>query len=226
MTVHPEVQRKAQEEIDRVIGPGRLPKMEDRANLPYTDAVVKEVLRWHPVAPMGIPHMSTEDDMFEGYFIPKGSLVMSNIWSDQSQPLCFSCRTDIRYRALTHDPEMYQDPATFKPERFLGDGREPEADPHSIVFGFGRRICPGRILADNTLYLSIAQTLAVFDITKAVEDGRELDVKPEFQAGVISHPVPWRFDITPRSPAHEALIRYVEKEHPWEPSDANDLEPN
>jgi len=112
----------------------------------------------------------------------------------------------------------------FKPERFLGvDGREPEMDPHGIVFGFGRRICPGRILADNTVYLSVAQSLAVFSITKAVENDKEVDVKPAFQAGVISHPVPWKCDIFPRTPAHEELIRSVEKEQPWEPSDAHDL---
>ena len=80
MTLYPEVQRKAQEEIDRVLGVGRLPKMIDRVNLPYIDAVVKETLRWHPVAPMGIPHMSVDDDMYEGYYIPKGSLIMPNIW--------------------------------------------------------------------------------------------------------------------------------------------------
>lgn len=80
MTLHPEVQKKAQEEIDRVLGAGKLPKVDDRKNLPYIDAIVKEVLRWHPVAPMGIPHMSVEDDVYDGYFIPKGSLIMSNIW--------------------------------------------------------------------------------------------------------------------------------------------------
>lgn len=113
----------------------------------------------------------------------------------------------------------------FKPERFLkAHGREPEMDPHSLVFGFGRRICPGRFLAGNALYLDVAQSLAVFNITKAVEDGREVDVQPEFQPGVISHPVPWKFDITPRSPAHVDLILSVEKEHPWEESDAPDLE--
>lgn len=80
MTLYPEVQRKAQEEIDEVLGTARLPKVVDRVNLPYINAVVKEVLRWHPVAPMGIPHMSTEDDMFEGHFIPKGSLILPNIW--------------------------------------------------------------------------------------------------------------------------------------------------
>lgn len=113
---------------------------------------------------------------------------------------------------------------TFEPERFLDiDGREPEMDPHAVVFGFGRRICPGRILADITVYLSVARSLTVFNVTKVVEDGKEVEVKPEFQAGVISHPVPWKFNITPRSPAHEALILSVEKEHPWEQSDALDL---
>lgn len=80
MPLYPEVQKKAQEEIDRVLGTSRIPKVADRASLPYIDAVVKEVLRWHPVAPMGIPHMSIEDDVWEGYFIPKGSLLMPNIW--------------------------------------------------------------------------------------------------------------------------------------------------
>ncbi|KAJ6007266.1 hypothetical protein N7540_011242 [Penicillium herquei] len=206
MTLYPEVQRKAQDEIDRVVGVGRLPKMADRPSLPYIEAVVKETLRWHPVAPMGIPHMSVEDDMYDGLFIPKGSLIMPNIW------------------ALTHDPEVYHDPMEFKPERFLGiDGREPEMDPRTVVFGFGRRICPGKFLADNTLFLSVCQSLAVFKIGKAVENGREVDVKPEFQPGVISHPVPWKYDIKPRSGEHKALILSVEKDHPWEASDASSL---
>lgn len=80
MTLFPEVQRKAQEEIDRVIGPTRLPGSDDRTHLPYVDAIVKEVLRWHPVAPMGAAHMTTEDDLFEGYHIPKGAYIMPNIW--------------------------------------------------------------------------------------------------------------------------------------------------
>ena len=86
LTLHPEVQRKAQEEIDRVIGSCRLPGVADRPNLPYVDAVVKEALRWHPVAPMGIPHMTTEDDTYQGYYIPKGSVVMANIWYDLKLP--------------------------------------------------------------------------------------------------------------------------------------------
>ena len=80
MTVFPEVQRKAQEEIDRVVGKDRLPTFNDRDNLPYIDATVKEVLRWHPVAPMGLPHTTTEDDVCEGYLIPKGAMLLPNIW--------------------------------------------------------------------------------------------------------------------------------------------------
>lgn len=80
MALYPDVQKKAQEELDRVIRPNKLPTFADRAKLPYIEAVVNESLRWHPVAPMGIPHMCTEDDLYEGYLIPKGSLVLPNIW--------------------------------------------------------------------------------------------------------------------------------------------------
>jgi cytochrome P450 len=76
----PEVQRKAQEEIDRVVGTSRLPSFDDRKNLPYVDAVVKEVLRWQPVVPMSLPHMAAEEDIFEGYRIPKGAMFLTNIW--------------------------------------------------------------------------------------------------------------------------------------------------
>jgi hypothetical protein len=71
MILYPDVQKKAQEEIDGVICNKRLPNCSDRSSLPYINAVVKEVLRWNPVVPMGLPHTSTVDDMFEGYFIPK-----------------------------------------------------------------------------------------------------------------------------------------------------------
>lgn len=77
---HPEVQRKAQEEIDRVMDTDQLPTLEDRTRLPYINAVVLESLRWHPIVPLGVPHMSTEDDTYNGYDIPKGSVLLANIW--------------------------------------------------------------------------------------------------------------------------------------------------
>lgn len=80
MTVYPEVQKKAREEIDRVIGPDRLPTVADREKLPYINATVKEVLRWQPVAPMGLPHTSTAEDVCLGHRIPKGSMLLANVW--------------------------------------------------------------------------------------------------------------------------------------------------
>ena len=80
MTLFPSAQRQAQEEIDRVVGPDRLPTLADRDSLPYIEAMVKEVLRWHPVAPMSLPHTSTDDDEYNGYHIPKGSMVFANVW--------------------------------------------------------------------------------------------------------------------------------------------------
>ena len=114
---------------------------------------------------------------------------------------------------------------SFKPERFLSiDGSLPEPDPHKLSFGFGRRICPGQFLADSSLFLNIAQVLAVFRVNKAVEKGQEIDPSVRFLPGVISHPAPFRTSAVPRSQQHEALIRSVEKTHPWQKSDAEILE--
>lgn len=114
---------------------------------------------------------------------------------------------------------------SFKPERFLADGgQKPETDPHTFVFGFGRRICPGRLLADNSLYLNIVQSLAVFDISKVIQNGRELQPVVKFTPGVVSHPEPYKVQIKPRSPRHEQLIRSTEKVYPFEQSDAHTLQ--
>ena len=80
MAMFPEVQRQAQAEIDRVVGPGRLPTFEDRENLPYVNAMIKEILRWHPILPMGAAHTSIRDDGWGEYVIPKGTMVMPNTW--------------------------------------------------------------------------------------------------------------------------------------------------
>lgn len=72
--VAPDVQKKAQQEIDRVVGRNRLPTYNDWEFLPYTEAIMREVLRWRPVLPLGVPHRVTVDDIYKGYFIPKGGL--------------------------------------------------------------------------------------------------------------------------------------------------------
>lgn len=86
---------------------------------PATDAIIKETMRWQPVTPLAVPHCTDSDDVYNGHFIPAGSIVMGNAW------------------ALLHDPARYADPEEFKPERFLGD--KPEQDPGAFAFGFGRR---------------------------------------------------------------------------------------
>ncbi|THD00192.1 hypothetical protein EYZ11_000383 [Aspergillus tanneri] len=200
MALYPEVQAKAQEELDRVLGPNRLPTLQDRENLPYIDALVRETFRWHPVTPMAGPHLCSQDEIYKGYLIPKGAVVLPNLWT------------------FTHDETIYKDPMSFNPERFLGSA--PELDPHSVAFGFGRRMCPGRLLADNSLFGYVAQSLTVFNISR--EKGS--DPKAEFLPGVISHPAPYPLKVTPRSEDHEKLIRMVESEHPWEESNAKDVE--
>ena len=80
MASFPEVQERARAELDAVVGQHRLPEFSDQESLPYINALVKELLRWRSVVPFGVPHCSLEDDEYRGYLIPKGSLVVSNIW--------------------------------------------------------------------------------------------------------------------------------------------------
>ncbi|TDL20082.1 cytochrome P450 oxidoreductase OrdA-like protein [Rickenella mellea] len=200
MVLFPDIQARAQAEIDSVIGsssgdgPDWIPGLKDRENLVYVNAVAKEVLRWNPIVPMGLPHVNTEDDVYNGYFIPKGSILMANIWQ------------------MTHDPSVYRDPFEFKPERYLGES--PEPDSHLFTFGFGRRICPGKELADTSLFLAICQTLAVFTITKPISPRTGEPYTPEchYQTGVISHPKTYECRIMPRSEKLRKLIEDVDEE--------------
>ncbi|KAI0062717.1 cytochrome P450 [Artomyces pyxidatus] len=190
LILHPDVMRKAQAELDAVTGGQRLPDYEDRARLPYVEAICKEVLRWRMVAPAGVPHAATQDDVYEGYFIPKGSIVIANLW------------------AILHDPRVYQDPDEFMPERFLTASGEPRDDPNlAAVFGFGKRICPGRHIAENTLFIVTASFLATYSIGKAKDaHGNEIPVGRKYTGGVISFPEKFECSIVPRPGKAEELI--------------------
>ncbi|KAJ8474077.1 hypothetical protein ONZ51_g7462 [Trametes cubensis] len=154
MALYPNVQKKAQAELDQVVGPDRLPDHTDSNSLVYINAIVKEALRWHVVLPQGIPHRTIEDDELNGYFIPRGTTVMANVW------------------AFLHDPQAYENPFDFFPERFIRDGGiDPNVrDPTDFMFGFGRRICPGRHFAIPSLFINIASLLHVFDISLPLDD--------------------------------------------------------
>jgi hypothetical protein len=155
MALYPEVQKKAQAEIDAVVGPNRLPNFHDRPSLPYVNAVVKESSRWNLVAPLGrsllsslllpiltgsegIPHMSTIDDEYNGFYIPKGTIMIGNAWLVRSLD-SFFCPEFLR--SILHDRKAFNHPQEFQPERYLKDGNlNPDVrDPDSAAFGFGRR---------------------------------------------------------------------------------------
>ena len=123
MIINPDVMKKAQEELDRVVGKKHLPDFTDRDNLPYVSALVKELFRWGPPLPVSVPKRTTQDDVYRGYFIPAGTTVIESIW------------------AVFRDPNLYPDPETFNPDRFLKDGKvDPSVlNPEDRVFGSGRR---------------------------------------------------------------------------------------
>ncbi|KIY70824.1 cytochrome P450 [Cylindrobasidium torrendii FP15055 ss-10] len=179
MILHPDVQAKAQAEIDTVCGRHRLPTFEDRVRLPYLAAVMKEVQRMHPPVPLGLPHSTTQDDIHNGYFVPKGSLIFANVWN------------------MSRDRSVYPDPFKFDPERFLGP--EPQQDPADYVFGFGRRVCPGKLVADASLFITVAMSLHAYTFRPPLREDGQFDV-PNFEPceGLTSHLKPYNFDIVPR----------------------------
>ncbi|KAK7052946.1 hypothetical protein VNI00_004266 [Paramarasmius palmivorus] len=172
MVTHPDIQRQAQAEVDRVVV-GRLPTFKDEKSLPYVTALVWEVLRWKSVSPLGLAHYLESEDVYEGYRIPKGSVVVSNIW------------------AILHDEEIYIDPFKFSPERYFKPGSrvfdETVKDPTFAVFGFGRRICPGRHMAYASIWIAVASILKTFDISKKVDEkGNVVEPVYEQQTAIVA----------------------------------------
>lgn len=188
-----------------MVGRDRLPSFDDIGELPYVEAVIKETLRWHPMAPLGLPRAAEKDGEYRGYRIPKGAILLPTLaW-------------------FTQDPAVYHERELFKPERYMAPYNEP--DPRSYMFGFGRRVCPGRLLADAVLALTVARTLAVFDIKQAVdENGKKIEPPTGGTPGIVHHPLPFRYNLVPKSEKHVELIRSVEIDHPWEEGNAGFLE--
>lgn len=183
MMMNPEAQKRAQQEIDRVVGTGRLPDFGDRDSLPYVECVVQETMRWYPVAPIGVPHRAMEEDEYRGMRIPKGATVIANA------------------RSMALDARQFHEPHEFRPERFLphpeGYG---EVFSMNLVFGWGRRICPGRFLALNSVWLVAVRLLAVFNFQKPRDrDGNVIEQQLKIVTGLAAHPDRFECDVRPRS---------------------------
>ncbi|KAL6364137.1 hypothetical protein LRP88_02053 [Fusarium phalaenopsidis] len=151
---------KAQEEIDSVIGNGRLPEWNDRKDLPYVRGVVEETLRWAPsTLSAAVPHSAKEGDVYNGMVISKGSMVMMNVWT------------------LNH--ERFKESRAFNPMRQTGDTTLTENNAISqdsprrlhFTFGAGRRVCPGFHVAERNLFLAISCILRGFTINPARDFG-------------------------------------------------------
>ncbi|KAK0183611.1 cytochrome P450 [Armillaria mellea] len=190
--LYPEVQAKAQAELDAV--------------LPYINAVVLEALRWNPAVPMGmrfhihesefitasfglgVPHCSVKEDVYRGYYIPAGVTVLGNVW------------------AILHDEKHYPNPMVFDPNRFMPeDGKEPQPEP-TAVFGFGRR-CIRRHLAFNTVWIAITSMAATLSFSKAVDSGGcVIEPSDAYTDGPLSFPTPFKCTIKVRSAQAKTLI--------------------
>ncbi|KAI5116386.1 hypothetical protein M0805_006558 [Coniferiporia weirii] len=190
MLHNPACAKKAQAEIDAAVGRARMPDFGDEPAMPYVCAIVKEVLRWRPIAPTGIPHSLTQDDYYGGYFIPKGTTVYANI------------------AAICQDPELFPDAEAFRPERFLKT-KDPRLVDFDIPFGFGRRICPGQYVAVQSMFIVISRILWAFNIATGTDERGAALAPPDSSAytpGLVRKPKPFHLELTARSEDVRRLI--------------------
>lgn len=145
---HPEILKKARTEIDDKVGLDRLVEETDIVNLSYLQNIVWETLRMYPAVPLLLPHLSSEDCKVGGYDMPSGTMVLTNAW------------------AMHRDPELWEDPEIFKPERFEKEGEAGKLMP----FGMGRRACPGAGLAQRLVSLALGTLVQCFEWERVDEE--------------------------------------------------------
>lgn len=149
---NPSVMRDAQSELDKVVGRNKNIREEQIGELRYLQALLKETLRLHPPVPLLVPHRATEDAIFMGYTIPKDTQILTNVW------------------AIGRDPACWEDPLSFKPERFLSSNVDYKGHHFELIpFGAGRRMCVGLPLAHRMLHLALG--LLIHSFEWSLEDG-------------------------------------------------------
>ncbi|KAK7471927.1 hypothetical protein VKT23_000030 [Stygiomarasmius scandens] len=190
---NPDIQMRAHEELDRVVGRDRWPTAEDEDNLPYIRAIIKEVQRMHAPSWMATPHCTSEDFTYNGIYIPKDTVVVLN---------CYT---------LHHNEERYPDPFAFKPERYLGDNLScaesaklaNAMERDHWTFGAGRRICPGLPIAERELWLAVSRLLWAFNFEALPDEPISLE---EYDGLSGRTPIPFRLRFIPRvSQLHSIL---------------------
>ncbi|KAJ1300391.1 hypothetical protein OPQ81_005210 [Rhizoctonia solani] len=185
MVLNSDVQSQAQKEIDLVLGPGVLPTIADRGQLPYINRLILELLRWRPALAIGVPHRCLEDDVYRGYNITKGTIVIGNLW------------------AMSRDENIYKEPERFNPDRFLDPGVPPIP-----AFGWGRRICPGMHFGEASLFITIASLLATFTFSKK-RDSNGNYIEPIIEDApnsIVLGLKPFEFELAPRSEMYRRAI--------------------
>lgn len=169
------VQARVQREIDEVIGPDRPPTWEDRKKMPFTLACVWELDRWKTGSVLGIPRECSDNLVVDDYFIPKGTIILPNIW------------------AVHHDPSLWKDPHKFVPERFLNeDGSIWRHKPEYLIpFSTGRRTCPGGMFATMEIFLMVTYLLQKYRVEP--ENSIDLDLDSEYIPPEELHKIRLRF---------------------------------
>ncbi|KLO13195.1 cytochrome P450 [Schizopora paradoxa] len=195
--LYPETLEKAQKEVDSVVGAegSTMPTFANVDNMPYCFALVKEVLRWHPATPISFHHFSDHDDTYKGYFIRGKTMVIPNVY------------------AMHRNEAEYPDATRFLPERFLKDLVHPlnfsAISEGHYAFGFGRRVCPGKLFAAQTVWIGIVRLIWAFNFTHARDENGETIpvIAGNSTSGVVCKPEPFAFKLSPRSPTHEETLR-------------------
>ncbi|XP_049501924.1 cytochrome P450 2E1 [Panthera uncia] len=176
---YPEIEEKLHEEIDRVIGPSRIPAIKDRLEMPYMDAVVHEIQRFIDLLPSNLPHEAIQDTMFRGYVIPKGTVVVPTLDS------------------LLFDNQEFPDPEKFMPEHFLNESGKFKYSDYFKVFSAGKRVCVGEGLARMELFLFLSAILQHFNL-KPLVDPKDIDLSPS-TIGFAKIPPRYKLCVIPRS---------------------------
>ncbi|XP_051062941.1 cytochrome P450 2B1-like [Phodopus roborovskii] len=160
MLKYPHVAEKVQKEIDQVVGSHRLPALNNRTNMPYTEAVIHEIQRFSDLIPIGVPHKVTKDTLFRGYLLPKDTEVY---------PILSSA---------LHDPQYFAQPDTFNPDHFLDANGALKKNEALMPFSIGKRICLGEGIARNELFLFFTTILQNFSVSSSV-DPKDIDLSPK-----------------------------------------------